>query len=137
MTNSNTTSNNSISSRSPSGHNYYASLAPLLTSYSVLTTRLDDLNDIVQLRLQTPDNKLPHPVLEKMQSDLTTAKTRYVEAMGYWKDQRVGGRKGGEKVDESFERVVTVEIEECDALIESVQRQLKGSEKSSQGQSEP
>jgi hypothetical protein len=104
---------------------YHASLAPLLTRYSILITRLDDLlYIIVHVRLQSPHEELPRSVLEKMRNDLNTARKQYVQALTYWKDRRIGGRKMDEKLDESFERVVSAEMEQCDVLIARVYRQL-------------
>jgi hypothetical protein len=104
---------------------YHASLAPLLTRYSILITHLDDLlYIIVHVHLRFSHKRLPRSVLEKMRDDLETARKQYVEALTYWKDRRIGGEKMHEKLDESFERVVSAEMEQCDALIARVYGQL-------------
>jgi hypothetical protein len=59
-----------------------------------------------------------------MRNDLNTARKQYVQALTYWKDRRIGGRKMDEKLDESFEWVVSAEMEQCDVLIARVYRQL-------------
>jgi hypothetical protein len=116
--------NSNLPATSPTSA-YHASLAPLLTRYSVLITRLDDLlYIIVHVRLRSPREELPHSVLEKMRDNLKTARKQYVEALTCWKDRRIGGRKMNEKLDESFERVVLSEMDQCEALIARVYGQL-------------
>ena len=98
----------------PSDLANHISLAPLLTQYSILVTRLDELMNVVQMRMQpADDDDMPYSVLEKMQNDLTSARMKYVEAVRYWKERHKGGREGCETLDESFERVVRLEMEEC------------------------
>jgi hypothetical protein len=59
-----------------------------------------------------------------MRDDLKTARKQYLEALTYWKDRRVGEIKMTKKLDESFERVVSAKMEQCDVLIARVYRQL-------------
>jgi hypothetical protein len=89
-----------------------------------LITPLDDLLDVVQMRLQSADDDMCLYVLGTMSDDLTSARKKYVEALRYWKERQECGRKRNEKLDESFERIVRMEMEECDALIERVQQGL-------------
>jgi hypothetical protein len=136
-TTTNTTSSNPIptdptptdltpSSPTPPNPTHHASLAPLLTNYSILITRLDDLLWIlINVRLESPYEDMPGPVLEKTRDDLQTARGQYVEAVTYWKER---GKKG-EKLDESFERIVRVEMEECEGLVGRVIERLRGEEK--------